>query len=441
MRPFLPTVLAALAPILAHAAPTETILHAFSSLPRSGQAGVADASQPESGLVLSSSGTFAGTLFGTTFSGGSPCGSNGPGCGAVVSVTPPAAPETTYAVRPISRFADNLGGGYPIGPLITGPGGVLFGTSSGGGIGGSGAGHGTIFELTPPTDTVAHWTRIVLYRFGGGNDGADPQGRLLITLGGTLYGTTAGGGSGSDGTVFKLQPPAPGKTVWKKTILYNFTGTDGAKPLGGLVLIRGNLLAGVTSTGGASNFGVVFSLAPPTVPGAEWNETKLYDFPPYTNGVFPGAVELIADAQGALYGTTVQGGTAGDGTVFKLTPPGEGQTAWTQAVLYSFAGGSDGADPQSGLVADKTGALYGTTQQGGSASLGTVYKLTPPAPGSTTWTETVLHSFAGGRDGSVPYGPVVLDQSGAIFGMTNQGGGACPQWTASGCGTVFEITQ
>jgi uncharacterized repeat protein (TIGR03803 family) len=216
----------------------------------------------------------------------------------------------------ISRFADNGGGGYPIGPLITGPGGVLFGTTSGGGVGGSGAGHGTIFELTPPTAAVAYWTRTVLYRFAGGNDGADPQGRLLLGSGGTLYGTTASGGTGSDGTVFKLQPPAEGKTVWKKTTLYDFTGTDGAKPIGGLVLIPGNLLTGVTSAGGAANFGVVFSLAPPSVAGAEWNETKLYDFPPYTNGVFPGAVELIADAQGALYGTTFQGGTAGEGTVF-----------------------------------------------------------------------------------------------------------------------------
>jgi uncharacterized repeat protein (TIGR03803 family) len=393
------------------------------------------------GLVLSSSGSFAGTLFGTTESGGSPCGSNGVGCGAVVSVTPPAGGATKYTVSPISRFADNSGGGYPLGPLIIGPGGVLFGTTSGGGTGGSGAGHGTVFELTPPTATVPHWTRTVLYRFAGGNDGSNPRGRLLLTSGGTLYGTTVGGGSGSDGTVFKLQPPASGKTRWTKTILYSFSGTDGAKPLGGLILIRGNALAGVTSNGGASNFGVVFALVPPILGNTEWNETKLYDFPPYTNGVFPGAVELIADSNGALYGTTIQGGTAGDGTVFQLTPPAAGQSAWTQTVLYSFAGGTDGVAPQSGVVADSTGALYGTTQQGGSASLGTVYKLTPPAAGGTTWTETVLHSFAGGLDGSTPDGPVVVDKTGAIFGMTNSGGGKCPQWTSSGCGTVFEITQ
>ncbi len=440
MRRFLLTAFTALLPSLAQATPTETILHAFSSLPRYGQPGVADGSQPMSGLVLSGSFSFAGTFFGTTSSGGSPCGSNGVGCGAVISITPPAAASTKYAVTPISRFADNAGGGYPLGPLIIGPGGVLFGTTSGGGTGGSGAGHGTIFELTPPTATVTHWTRIVLYRFAGGSDGSNPQGRLLLSAGGTLYGTTPNGGTGSDGTVFKLQPPGAGKTLWKKTILYNFSGADGAKPLGGLILVRGNLLAGVTSNGGASGFGVVYTLAPPQS-GTTWTETKLYDFPPYTNGIFPGAVELVADAQGALYGTTIQGGSAGAGTVFQLAPPSQGQTAWTQSVLYSFAGGTDGISPQSGLVADATGALYGTTQQGGSANLGTVYKLTPPAQGSTTWTETVLHSFTGKLDGSVPLGPVVLDHNGAIFGMTNQGGGKCPQWTASGCGTVFEITQ
>jgi uncharacterized repeat protein (TIGR03803 family) len=235
----------------------------------------------------------------------------------------------------------------------------------------------------------------VLYRFTGGSDGALPQtGSLIADNQGALYGTTNIGGDSVNnayGTVFKLTPPAKGQTAWTETVLYRFTGgSDGVIPIGG----------------------------------------------------------VIADNQGALYGTTRFGGGAcpasnGFGTVFKLTPPAKGQTAWTETVLYSFKGGSDGASPLAGLTADNRGALYSTTQQNGSSGnngygFGTVFKLTPPAKGQTAWTETVLYSFKGGSDGFSPWAGLIADNQSALYGTTNIGGGSSN--CGYGCGTIFKLT-
>jgi uncharacterized repeat protein (TIGR03803 family) len=132
------------------------------------------------------------------------------------------------------------------------------------------------------------------------------------------------------------------------------------------------------------------------------------------------------------------------GTVFKLTPPAKGQTAWTEAVLYNFCSPldcSDGLQPYSSLIADKQGALYGTTQSGGSFFGGTVFKLTPPAKGQTAWAETVLYSFKGGSDGQEPSAGLIADNQGALYGTTIGGGITCnPSSPRSGCGTVFKLT-
>jgi uncharacterized repeat protein (TIGR03803 family) len=142
-------------------------------------------------------------------------------------------------------------------------------------------------------------------------------------------------------------------------------------------------------------------LAPPAQGQTAWTETVLYSFKGGSDGATPIA-GLIADNQGALYGTTAGGGSGNNGTVFKLMPPAQGQMAWTETALYNFKGGSDGATPIAGLVADNQGALYGTTQQGGSGTNDVVFKLTPPAQGQTAWTETVLHNSTGGNDGANP---------------------------------------
>ena len=163
---------------------------------------------------------------------------------------------------------------------------------------------------------------------------------------------------------------------------------------------------------GAAPSGVVFKLAPPAA-GHTWIETVLYIFKGGSDGSRPWA-GLNFDSKGALYGTTLEGGggascgTTGCGTVFKLKPPAAGLTQWTEKVLYRFQGtfGGDGEAPQGGLVFDTTGVLYGTTFAGGNIQLGTVFKLKPPAPGLTQWTEKVLSDLPSG--GANPMGDPLL---------------------------------
>ena len=220
----------------------------------------------------------------------------------------------------------------------------------------------------------------VLHNFTGGADGGQLQDNFLILdTAGNLYGMTAGGGASGDGVVFKLTPNSDG--TWTESVLYNFAGgTDGANPHAGLVF----------------------------------------------------------DASGNLYGTTQYGGNYSAGIVFQLVPNSDG--TWTESVLYSFAGGSDGANPVAGLIFDATGTLYGTTEVGGPSGLGVVYKLTPNSDG--TWTETVLHSFSGGRDGANPYdGNLTFDTAGNLWGAAAAGGtGNCSTWAGTGCGVIFKLT-
>jgi len=181
-------------------------------------------------------------------------------------------------------------------------------------------------------------------------------------------------------------------------------------------------------------------LTPPAKGQAPWEETVLHSFTGGSDGANPQA-NLIADNQGALYGTTVSGGMASGslgnaGTVFKLTPPAKGQAAWKETVLYSFTGGSDGLNPYAGLIADNHGALYGTTGLGGNGNAGTVFKLTPPAKGQAPWKETVLYLFCsqgGCSDGAEPIAGLIADNQSALYGTTLIGGNGH-------AGTVFKLT-
>ncbi len=147
-------------------------------------------------------------------------------------------------------------------------------------------------------------------------------------------------------------------------------------------------------------------------------ETVLYNFSANgTDGFLPWA-SLIFDRAGNLYGTTTWGGTYGYGTVFELTPNGSG--GWTETVLYNFTFGTDGAIPYAGVIFDSAGNLYGTTFDGGTYGNGTVFELTPN--GSGGWTETVLHSFSSGIDGANPYAGLILDRAGNLYGTTLDGG-------------------
>jgi uncharacterized repeat protein (TIGR03803 family) len=190
------------------------------------------------------------------------------------------------------------------------------------------------------------------------------------------------------------------------TVLYNFQGgTDGDFPFAGLVRDAGGNLYGTTTEGGTSNFGTVFKVSGNA-------ETILYNFKGGTDGETPRA-PVIRDAAGNLYGTTGAGGSSGLGTVFKISANG------TETVLHSFAGGTaDGCNPYGGLLRDKAGNLYGTTNQCGASDIGTIFKVKPNGK------ETVLHNFAGNpSDGSYPYlTSLLMDKKGSLYGVAQNGG-------------------
>ncbi len=298
-----------------------------------------------------------------------------------------------------------------------------------------------------PAAAAPHET--VLYAFETGPVG-HPYAGLVMGPDGALYGTTAGNGTAGNsndcsvvcGTVFML---APGATSWSETTLHRFTGgADAATPFAGLVMDANGDLYGTTSGGGGNN-GTVFELTPPAAGETRWTEKVLYRFKGGADGATPVA-GLIMDANGALYGTTLNGGrgcnATGCGTVFELTPPAAGETRWTETVLRRFKGIPDGAHPVAGLIMDANGALYGTTDFGGGACLsygcGTVFTLVPPAAGETRWIEKVLYRFQDGADGGFPAAGLIMDANGAaLFGTTLTGGRGC---NATGCGTVFELT-
>jgi len=291
--------------------------------------------------------------------------------------------------------------------------------------------------LAAPVETV-------LYSFKGGSDGSDPAyAGVIADKQGALYGTTSAGGVGG-GVVFMLTPPDNRHTSWVETVLHTFfSQSDGYQPVTGLLAFE-DILYGVTTAGGNgsqySNYGTVFDL---TRKGQNaWTESVLYGFnPSIGDGIGPRGRLIASDAGDVFYGTTFVGGSAGTGTVFKLTPPAHGQTVWTETVLHSFcsqpscaAGIGDGSNPSSGLVAYE-GSLYGTTEGGGSTGNGTVFKLTP---NGTAWTYTVLYSFKGGSDGSDPFAGLVSDNHGTFYGTTTSGGIGSGGYFNNG--TVFKIT-
>ena len=267
----------------------------------------------------------------------------------------------------------------------------------------------------------------VLYSFSGGSDGANPAGALVADKAGNLYGTTSQGGSSNCtagcGIVFELTPPATRGGMWSETVLCRFTGgSDGAAPESNLTFdAAGNLYGTTAGGGGASHAGTVFELAPPSTKGGAWTEKVLYSFAGGSDGESPVA-GLVLDAAGNLYGTTFFGGTTNAGTVFQLMPPATEGGAWTEKVLHTFGRGNDGLDPQAGLIVDNRGALYGTT------ITGTVFKLAPPA-----WSEKVLFNFTGGgSNGSWPCAPI--SRQGSLYGLTRLGG------SQSNTGTAFQLS-
>jgi uncharacterized repeat protein (TIGR03803 family) len=246
-----------------------------------------------------------------------------------------------------------------------------------------------------------------------------------------------------------VQPP-PQPTSLQSQVIYSFTGQlDGGGPSGALIADSAGNLYGTAGEGGVYGPGVVFELS---FSSGAWRETVLHNFGNGTDGAGP-IGDLIFDASGDLYGVTRSGGPAGLGTVYELTPTASG---WQETVLHNFAGGSDGENSAMGVVFDKAGNLYGTTEYGGDVGgkycptgCGTVFTLTHSG---TAWNYSVIHNFEYYPDGDDPGGThlpgngLVFDGQGNLYGTTYNGGSlTCPQPTpysgGQGCGVVFKMTQ
>jgi uncharacterized repeat protein (TIGR03803 family) len=345
---------------------------------------------------------------------------------AVFMLTSGAWAQSAY--KTLYKFKGGKDGNFSQANLIFDPAGNLYSTTTSGG-----AGYGTVFELTPNQD--GSWTESVPYSFTGGEDGANPFAGLIFDQAGNLYGTTHAGGAAGSGTVFELTPNADGS--WTESVLHSFTGSDGAYPVGGVILDAAENLYGMTTDGGASGNGTVFKLTPNG--DGSWTENVLHSFNGGSDGSYPDHGSLAFDASGNLYGATADGGKGscgiwapGCGTIFELTPNSDG--TWTEQVLHRFSG-KDGANPEPTLIFDNLGNLYGTTLRGGTYGVGNVFELMPNGDGS--WKEKVLHQFKGGSWG--PWAGVTFDQSGNLYGTTLEGGNLS-SCNGAGCGVVFKLT-
>jgi len=281
----------------------------------------------------------------------------------------------------------------------------------------------------------------VLHRFQGGVDGAYPSGDLTFDRQGNIYGTTIEGGSGGCtdflhdligcGTVYELASSGGGAPLH---VLYAFQGSgdnyaDGVSPWSGVVFDGEGNLYGTTANGGLggyNGYGVVYKLTPSS--GA-WSQVLLYSFTGGTDGGNPYG-GLVFDSTGNLYGATFYGGSSGGGTAYELVGSNGG---WSFSPLYSFSGNSGG--PLATLTMDAAGNFYGTTSNDGAYGLGSVFKLSPSNGG---WTYTSLHDFTGGSDGGYPTSNVILDASGNLYGTAHCGGNLSCSF-GPGDGVVWEI--
>ncbi len=305
---------------------------------------------------------------------------------------------------------DPTKGANPRGTLIMDELGNLYGTAATHGTNGN----GTVFKIS------AEGILSVLHAFRAHpTDGDFPGAGLIMDGAGNLYGTTVHGGEHEQGTIYKIS------AAGEQSILHSFSGPDGRHPRGALLMDGEGNLYGTANDGGARCCGTAFKL------GADGTMSVLHSF---ARGGIDGGhpqAELTMDSQGNLFGTTSAGGVGGSdfGTVFKLSADG------TAGVFYSFSG-FDGVGPHGGLVIDSAGNLYGTATGaggGGWTSSGAIFRISPTGMG------TVLHYFIGGFrpeiiDGGFPSAELLLDgNTGNLYGTTVRGGD-------HDLGTVFEVS-
>ena len=364
----------------------EKVIHTFSG---------ADGAVPYSALIADP----LGNLYGTTFYGGSS------GVGTVFELMPK---HNHYSESVLFSFPGVAGGGSgPVGGLASGTNGTLYGTTE---FGGGSAGAGIAYELTP---AYPQYKLTTLISFGS----QTPYGSYSLAtpalFGGSLYLTASQGGQFGNGVVFGPFGIHP----------FGSKAADGSAPMAGVIVDASGNSFGTTEYGGGNYTNCTLGCGTVYEVTSAAKESVIYAFQGGTDGAYPIAA-LISDGSGAFYGTTSAGGASGNGTVFKLTHT---RTGYTKKVLYSFHGGTDGANPAAPVVLAGN-SLFGTTKSGGQYGQGTVFSLTMRA---SVWTEQVLHSFQGGNDGAQPLAGLLIE-NGALYGTTSGGG-------QYGAGTVFRV--
>jgi len=313
-------------------------------------------------------------------------------CLGIATSAKAATEKTLYSFK-----NDGVDGTNPEGALVSGSGGFFLGTTAYGGS----AGFGTVFKVNP------QGVESVLHAFTGtgvGGDGYSPRSGLTAMGNGLFYGTTAGGGAYGYGTVYSITQAGA------YSIIYSFTGNaDGSNPYSGLVRGKAGVVYGATEYGGAgfssAGFGTIYTIAAGV-------QSVVYSFTGGDDGGHPVGT-LVVDKAGNIYGAASAFGHFGAGVVFRLTPGG------VFKALHSFLGGVDGSDPIGGLAIDSAGTtLYGTTNRGGAASIGTAFKIVLGAPP----VFTTLHSFAASPDANLPTTELAFDGAGNLYGTTGLGG-------------------
>jgi len=406
----------ALTPLTTHAmqAQTFSVLHYFS--------GGGDGANPYAGITVGGS----GVLYGTATRGGS--------SGYYGAVFKLSQVNSSWVFSPLHEFTGGSDGGNPLGGVVIGPNGALYGTTQNGG-----ESLGTVFELRPPLTVckaiLCYWNETVLYSFMGLPDGEHPgYENLTFDSSGDIYGTTYEGGTNDEGTAFELTPSGGGYT---ESILHNFgSGTDGEEPYAGVVLdtagnVYGTTYGGGTGTECGGGCGTVYQLMPSN---GGWLENVLVNFD-VANGFYP-IGGLIIDDSGNLYATTFGGGqNDGGGVVYKLAPSGGG---FTYSALYTFSSRSPCGSAGS-VAMDAAGDLFGVCYEGGAQAEGWIFELTNCSPQGCSVVD--LHDFSG-SDGAYPYGGPVLDANGNLYGTASGGGIVNPSSCVGlddSCGVVWEI--
>jgi uncharacterized repeat protein (TIGR03803 family) len=342
-----------------------------------------------------------------------------------LAATPARGARATSTTTVIYSFAGDEDGEYPSTDLVMDKAGNFYGTSvQGGDFGG-----GTVFQLSRSGNT---WVHTVLYSFMAGADGGQPYGGVTLDPEGNLYGTGVVGGSGGTcvedgcGVVYKLTNNGG---TWTESVIHDFTGgDDGYGPGSPVTLDKKGAIYGMTPTGGAYGLGVIYQLKLDR--NGQWRLDVIHAFTGGNDGGSGSAGRLLLDGHGNVYGVATVGGAHGSGTAFKLT---RSHNKWRFRTLYAFKGMPDAGFPYGGLTFDGSGNLYGTTYYDGANDLGSVYELSYD---NGVWTESVLYSFVGGSDGSNSISSLVFDDAGNLYGTTSEGGAP-----GCSCGTVFKLSN